>query len=449
MPASYLERLAGSDDGGIVKRLCIIGMGRVGLTLSLVLADVGFEVLGVERDQSIVASLNRGQTHFYEKGLGILLKKHLQKNLVITTKVADHRWDAYIICVATPIERESKQPVLDHVLRAAREVAGHLKEGDLVVLRSTVPVGTTRSVVLPLLQERQEHIYLAFCPERTVEGKALTELRGLPQIVGGLDEESVEKAVAIFSRVTPTTVRVSSLEAAEMIKLLDNTYRDINFAYANEVALIAEGLGLDAIELIRAANLGYTRNNIPMPGPVGGACLSKDPYVLNASAAGRHQSRLSRVAREVNEYLPRHIAQKLQTRLASVGKDLSGAKVLIAGIAFKGHPETDDLRDSPALGLIDYLKKEYDCQRLYGHDFVVPAEEIRKIGVEPCSLDEGLKGADGVLFLNNHSRYYDVDVGQVVSQLNKPAVFIDCWHIFEPQAIKQFEGILYGGLGVD
>jgi nucleotide sugar dehydrogenase len=178
---------------------------------------------------------------------------------------------AYVITVGTPILRPSLQPNLEYVRSATAEVAKVLRKGDLVILRSTVPVGTTRTVVLPMLEEVSglkvgQDFDLAFCPERTVEGRALRELRELPQIVGGFDVAGAERAARLFRRSTQTIIDVGSIESAEMLKIMDNTYRDVMFSYANQMALLCEALGLDLVPLVRAANQGYNRNSIPVPG---------------------------------------------------------------------------------------------------------------------------------------------------------------------------------------
>lgn len=324
-----------------------------------------------------------------------------------------------------------------------------LSDEALVVVRSTVPLGATRSVILPILQRYQHRIYLACCPERTVEGRALSELRQLPQIIGGLNQESVERAVQLFSRVTATTVRVASLEAAEMIKLIDNTYRDVNFAFANEIALAAETFGLDGPEVIRSANLGYPRNNIPAPGFVGGTCLTKDPHILiESAAAGGGQVRLAPVARSINLSLPTKMGERLKALLASAGKQLEDSRILVAGVAFKGQPDTDDVRDSPAAALVDCLSNGEGGPRILGHDFVVPPDAMRQINVEPSSLEDGFRGADAVVFANNHPAYQDLDLDHLASLMNKPGIIADAWYIFDPADIRNLDGIIYQGLGV-
>lgn len=420
-----------------MEKIGIIGMGRVGLTLALTLASAGFKVLGVEREEKIVQSLNKGKPHFYEKGLETLLKKHLENNdLRIVTKIEEAQ-EAYIICVGTPIDKTTKRVIIQPLIRATEEVARWVKNEDLIVLRSTVPVGTTRNIVLPILERTQKSFYLAYCPERTIEGKALLELRELPQIIGGLDERSVDKAASIFSKITPTIVRMESLEAAELVKLIDNAYRDLNFAFANEIALLAGRFGVDGYKLIKAANYGYPRNNIPIPGFVGGACLSKDPYILIESTLEKgYKCRLPLISRRINEEIIARVANKIKEDLASFGKDTKQAKVFILGIAFKGEPETDDIRDSPAVELAKILEKEYGLSKLYGHDFVVPPEEIKKAGIEPCSLEEGFEGCDCVILMNSHPKYRDLDLN-LLELMNEPGIFFDGWHMFSFEEITQ------------
>ena len=427
----------------------MIGLGRVGLTLAVTLADIGMEVMGVDIDKATVASLLEGRPHFYERGLEPRLKKLLGQRLAISHELAGDQYSAYIIAVATPVDKCTRRVILEPLIRAVGQAAQHFSAGSLIVVRSTVPVGATRQIALPLLTAQRRPFHLAFCPERTLEGEGLVELRQLPQIIGGLDQESTDRAGDLFRWITDTTVRMPSLEAAEMIKLIDNSFRDVNFAFANEIALIAEGLGLDGAELIRLANLGYPRNSIAPPGFVGGVCLSKDPYILAGSAADIGcEARLTLAARFVNESLAAHVADKLRRALAGVNKPLKDCKVFMAGLAFKGQPETDDLRDSPAVAVARCLQDGYESLPTYGHDFAASPDAIREAGVTPCSLGEGFEGADVVIFMNNHPGYAKLNLEELASLMNKPAVFFDGWHIFDPADIRSLSGVIYGGLGV-
>ena len=250
----------------VPERICVVGTGHIGLPLAAVLAEAGFEVTGYDTNDDFVTRVNTtGTVEFREEGLAELLRKHLHGRLTLTS-TPPQRQDAYIITVGTPLESGTERPDLDRIRVAVQRMAPGFGPDPLVILRSTVSIGTTRNIVLPEIRRHTERFGLAFCPERTIEGKAIPEMRSLPQIIGGLDEPSAERAEAIFRHLTAKIVRVSSLEAAEMIKLINNTYRDLTFAFANEVALIAERMGLSALEMIHAANADYPRSNVAQPG---------------------------------------------------------------------------------------------------------------------------------------------------------------------------------------
>ncbi len=426
-----------------MKKICIIGVGYVGLTLGVVLADRGFEVVGYDTDKNTIKKLQSGQPTFYEKGIDILLKKHLNKNFRFTNKIVNDNFDAFIISVGTPFDNKAERPVLDHLINGTKEVATMLTDDSLVVVRSTVPVGATRDVVKPLLDKTGKKYFLAFCPERTAEGVALKELLELPQIIGGLDNASVEKAFALFRKITPTIVEVESLEAAEMIKLINNCYRDLNFAFANEIALICERLRLNPFKTISAANLGYSRSNVSKPGLTGGTCLRKDPYIL-ADFAKRngYEAKLITVGRNLNEYIPTHIAKKIYEHTINTKKECKQSKVFITGFAYKGHPENDDTRDSLTISLVEELKK-LGFANIFGHDFVVDSGNLNAIGIDTCSIEEGFNKADCVVFANNHQSYGALDIENLILKLNKNSIVIDCWHNFDPEPFRTFKDIVW------
>lgn len=433
------------------KRVSVIGLGFVGLTLSLVMADEGFEVLGVEKDEGIVQKLQSKKPPFYEPGLESLLDYHLGNNFKILREVLSD-CEVYIIAVGTPLKND-KSPDLTALKGAVTEVGQKLKIGDLVILRSTVPVGTTRGVVLPILEEESglkvgRDFYLAFAPERTVEGKALYELRTLPQVIGGYDKNSLDLSLNLFKEFTPNVVAVDLLEEAEFVKLLNNTFRDTIFSFSNEFSLVCEKFNLNATKILMAANEGYPRDKIPVPSPgVGGYCLSKDPYFyLNACKEANLTTPLAELGRKINEKIPNFIFEKIKNKLIDLGKELKNSKIFIIGFAFKGEPETSDIRESPTLDLLKLFKEKTD--NIYGYDPLVDAEEIRKLGVEFCNLNEGFKGADLVVIMNNHKSYQNIDIYKSLSQMNHPAIFCDYWCIFSLKAIKKIEGITYIGPGI-
>jgi len=317
---------------------------------------------------------------------------------------------------------------------------------------STVPVGATRREVLPVLEEASglrggRDFHLAFAPERTAEGKAIEELRELPQIIGGVNRDSVEATVALFRELTHVIVRVDSLEAAEMAKLVNNSYRDLVFSYSNYLARLAARFELDVAEVISAANQGYLRHQVPMPSPgVGGPCLTKDPYIFAVVAEGLDGGgeSLFEHGRRVNESMPGHVVEMVLGRLEALGKDPGECEVLVCGLAFKGDPETGDLRNSSAVEVLEMLRGR--VKSVTGHDPVVPEEEIRGLGVAAGKLPEAFAGKDAVMFLNNHGAYRKVDVFEMVRAMKAGPVVLDGWNLFRSQDILHAAPSVYMGL---
>ena len=428
------------------RSVCVVGTGHIGLPLATVLAEAGFRVTGYDTNEEFVARVNTaGATDFQEEGLQELLEKHLHRRLTLTSGVpAEH--DAYIITVGTPLETNGDRPDLERIRMAVRRVAQGFRRDPLVVLRSTVSVGTTRSIVLPEIQRHTDRFGLAFCPERTVEGRAIPEMCSLPQIVGGLDPASADRAEELFRHITPKIVRVSSLEAAEMIKLINNTYRDLTFAFANEVALIAEHMGLSAMELIDAANREYPRSNVARPGFVGGPCLEKDALILIDSLRRLDcRARVIEEARRLNQSLPDRVATRVLQEIDVRRRTSAEARVLISGFAFKGRPATEDIRGSAAIPLLRRLQAA--GVEVLGHDFVTPEKVIADLGARTCTIEEGVNGADGVIIMNNHPAYRDVGLPRLASRLRAPGFVFDSWSLFEPEEFRGVAGLRYGGLG--
>jgi nucleotide sugar dehydrogenase len=316
-----------------------------------------------------------------------------------------------------------------------------------------VPIGTTRGVAAPILEEVSGlraglDFRLAFAPERTSEGQALRELRQLPQIIGGIDEDSVDATAALFRELSPTIVRMESLEAAEMAKLVNNSFRDMIFSFSNQVARVAERWGFDVVEAIRGANHGYNRDPVPMPSPgVGGPCLNKDPYILASALGPDREATLFDHARWVNEGMHRFVVDRLIAALVSTGRDPLAATVMLCGLAFKGEPETDDLRDSSALAIAASL--EGRVGRLLGHDPIVSKDVIASVGLEPAGLPPDTPGVDAICFLNNHTAYQRLDIFETVRGLAARPVVFDGWHLFRPDEVTGAAPCLYLGLSFE
>jgi len=434
------------------KVLAIHGMGFVGLTLAATFANAGIPVIGIDISEPLIRQLDTGAAPFYEKGLDSLLSSLAQSNPIrFTTEAREHPADVHIVTVGSPVGNDGL-PDLGAVQAASRTIATILKRGDLVIFRSTVPVGTMRRVVLPILETGGlscgADFGLVFAPERTVEGKALDELRSLPQIIGGFDKASADAAGALFGQITNTIVEVESLEAAELVKLMNNTFRDLVFSFANEVAQICDAYNLNAFSLVRAANEGYPRDRIPLPSPgVGGICLSKDPYLYTHPIDPLPRAPLLGVAsRTINRAGADYVIGKLRAFCTRTGKRLESARILVLGLAFKGMPETSDVRGSVALDLIMKLPTRAN---ILVKDYVVGAAQIEALGCTPVGNDltAVFSEIDAVLVMNNHYLNNRFNFVEALRRRNGPMLFFDGWNMFDQREIENLPGVHYATMG--
>ena len=428
--------------------ICIVGMGYVGLTLGVAMAKRGFRVRGVEIDKEKLDSLQSGRPYFYEVGLESAMRAMMNSgSLTFSDRLGSQPYPVYIITVGTPLAEGTKTPRFDMIERTAREISGVMAEDSLVILRSTVAVGTTRGIVLSILQGKVKSPQVVFAPERTLEGRALEELYSLPQVVGAIDERSMIRASQIFHRMTPTVVRVSSLETAEIIKLFDNVYRDVQFAIGNEIAEICETIGVNGYEAIRAANLGYVRTSIALPGYVGGPCLSKDPYILAYSLnKHNHKPRITLNARSLHERLQARIADRILKWTAEHDLEPRDLKVTLLGMAFKGAPQTDDLRAAPSIVMVKELRRR-GFKKLFGHDYFVPAASIAALRVTPVDIAEAFNDASIVILMNNNPAYKTMSLIDSTQRMSRPAYFMDSWNMFDPEDICLGGSVAYGSIG--
>lgn len=423
-------------------RVGIIGMGYVGLTLAAAMARKGFEIHGVDVQPSVLEALGQGRPHIFEPGVEEVFREHVGTRIFIGPQLPEESVDAAIICVSTPVDRVTHEPFVKNLATAAEHIAQRCAPGTLVVVRSTVPVGTSREVVLPPLQRAWGSAHLVMAPERTIQGQALRELVELPQVVGGLDDAGLELGLELFGGLARQLVPVSNLETAELVKLTNNCHTDVIYAFGNEVAMLTEQLGLDPLEVIRATNLDYPRPDIAKPGYVGGGCLSKDPYIMIAGA--RRSGRLPAIigaARTLNEELPVHVAH----RIVDLLDEPAGKTLAVLGWAYKGWPPTDDMRGTPIESMMPVF--EAAGVRVVGHDPLVAADVIRAYGGEPVSLPEAFTRADAVLVITDHPEYRELDVAESFDGTGVRLVF-DSWRILDADAVTA-RGIRYVGLGYE
>jgi len=412
----------------------IVGLGYVGLTLAVVLAESGFSVIGIEKRKDVVDLTNTGTPHFSETGLTEALGRVVRSGSLVATDApnATKPCDVYIITVGTPLNADGA-PRLDMIEAASRQVASSMKDGALVILRSTVKIGTARNVVTPILEASGKKFDIAMCPERTLEGRALQELRELPQIVGADTQAVRDRAASIFLRLTKTIVQVAKLETAEIVKLVDNTYRDVQFGFANEVARLCEVFDVNAYEVITSGKLGYKRTNVPLPGPVGGPCLEKDPHILFQSARECGiELEITRASRAVNERQPGETISFVVTEMEKRGFG-HGAKIAVLGMAFKGVPETDDLRGSMALKILAAFKAARPDGDFYVFDPVIDTNVLQQHVPETiacATVDEAIKDASVVVIANNHPMFSGMSPLSMYERMAPNAILYDYWNHF-------------------
>lgn len=432
------------------KKVCVLGLGYVGLTLAVAMARAGFSVHGLEVQKKVITSLNKGKAHFWEKNLDINLNQAIKNGSFTFSEGLNKSIDAsvYIVTVGTPLDSNNLAR-LDMIKNSVKQISNHMNDGALVILRSTVKIGTARNIIIPILEETGKNFEIAVCPERTLEGQALEELNSLPQIIGSDSQSTLFRAGKVFNFLTPTILRVNSLETAEVIKLVDNTYRDVMFGFANEVARLCDAVGISAHEVIKSGKLGYERTNVASPGPVGGPCLEKDPHILAESARSYGiDLDITPASRRVNERQPLEVVNFIK-KTARLKKDFPlQPKISLLGIAFKGKPETNDLRGTVAKPILDLINKEFPNSILQGFDPVVENKDIEEFGLIPVStIKEAFEGANIVIILNNHPLFSQITLDEKIGIMANDGFIYDLWGLYSGLDHKDLSGISYFALG--
>lgn len=390
-------------------QVAILGLGYVGLPLAVVFAEAGFNVVGIDPDTRKVDSICRGESHIQDVPTALVARLVSSGKLSATTDFSVLKnADAVSICVPTPL-RKTGDPDLSFILSATESLAQYVHSGMVIVLESTTYPGTTREIMLPKMSEASGlkigvDFFLAFSPERVDPGREDWTTYNTPKVIGGITPECSEIAGTWYSQAIKTVIPVSSAEAAEMAKLLENTFRMINIGLVNEMALMCDKLGIDVWEVIDAAStkpFGFMRFT---PGPgIGGHCIPIDPLYLSWKLrALNYTARFIELASEINTGMPRYVVTKIQDALNDRSKSLKGSKVLVLGAAYK--PDIDDLRESPALDVIGLLKKKGALVSF--HDPYVPSlREDDTIMESVPDLLEAVREADCVTVITNHSTY--------------------------------------------
>jgi UDP-N-acetyl-D-glucosamine dehydrogenase len=404
---ALLDKLASPD-----AHVAIIGLGYVGLPLVVAFAEAGYRVTGIDVDSSKVEVVNAGHSYIEDVASSTVQGLVQQGRLDATTDPSTLlTCDAVSICVPTPL-RKTGDPDISYIMSATEQVASYLHAGMVIVLESTTYPGTTTEAVLPRLMEGGHHLkvgedfFLAFSPERVDPGRTDWTTRTTPKVIGGVTEHCLQLAVAFYGRALESLVPVSSTEAAEMVKLLENTFRAVNIGLVNEVLLMCDRLGLDAWEVINAAAtkpFGFMKFT---PGPgLGGHCIPIDPLYLSWKLRTlNYNARFIQLASEMNASMPEYWVQKVQDALNEAGKAVKGSQLLVLGVSYK--KDVSDIRESPALDIIQLLQ-EKGAHVTY-HDPHVPAfhhEGMEMVGVQPAEYEHALSTSDCVVIVTDHSAY--------------------------------------------
>lgn len=427
------------------KNICIIGLGYVGLTLSIVLAKKNFNVIGIENNKEILKNLKKSKSQIYEPNLNKFLEDVISKNkLTIKSSLPKkNKCTTFIITVGTPVY--NKKINLKNLLNVVSEISSKMNEGSLLILRSTVKIGTT-DLVKDILSKNKKKLDIAFCPERTMEGRALEELKALPQIIGGYTKKSSLRAKNIFRKVTKKCFIVSDPKTAEMIKLVDNSQRDLFFSYSNEVAMSCDYLKINVNEVIKIGKKNYPRTNLYLPGPVGGPCLEKDPYIFVESLKKENfYPKLTYYSRKNNEKLISHSVKIISNFFKKINKKIT--KICIFGLTFKGNPETADLRGSTVFPLIDQLKIKFNNSNIYGYDPMLNEKDIRKLKIKYSkNLKLSFNKSDLIIFHNNNPNFSNFNLNYYVDFMNSNSLIYDFWSQLKLSTINK-KNVKYLSLG--
>ena len=381
------------------KKISLVGLGYIGLPTAALLASKGYSVAGMDVNEQAVKTINQGKIHIIEPDLNAFVRSAVAAGR-LKASVKPQAGDVYMICVPTPLHGggEVPQPNIDSVLDATRSIAPMLKAGDLVILESTSPVGTTEHMQTVLHDEGVDvdALHIAYCPERVLPGKIMTELVENDRIVGGLTQAATREVAEFYRSFVRGEILETDAKTAEMCKLTENSFRDVNIAFANELSIICDKEGINVWELIRLAN-HHPRVNILQPGAgVGGHCIAVDPWFI--VARNEATSRLIRAARGVNNYKTEWVIEKIKLAAADANACLDKKpKIACLGLAFK--PDIDDLRESPALEVAEALKGQ-------GYDVIAVEPNIDSHPVLPLSdLKEAVAQADVIAVLVKHREF--------------------------------------------
>lgn len=426
-------------------KIAVIGLGHVGLPTAAIFANAGFRVTGADVSQKIVAVISKGKSPYVEPNLDNLLRKAKKTGrLEVTTNSTEavKETNVVVVCVQTPLT-EDKKPNLNYLRKACEVVINGLSRGKLVLIESTVPPRTINDIIVPLFEKGGDlkcgtDFWLAYCPERIAPGKAIRDFVESPRIIGGYNRESAEVTVELLKTIVKGEILTTDCTSAEIAKLSENAFRDVNIAFANELALICEQIGADVTEVIRLANT-HPRVNVHKPGcGVGGPCLPKDPHLLLHSTKKEGLSVIE-PSRELNDYMAGHTVELVIKALKKAGKSIQGSRIAVFGAAYKGG--IADTRNSSAEKITHELIKQ-------GAEVVVydPYSNESFGAKKAKNIDTAVKGADCIVIATNHEVFKELKLERIKALMGKKPAIIDGRRIVHPEQAKK-QDFIYLGVG--
>ena len=425
--------------------VAVVGMGYVGIPLSCLLAKAGHGVIGIDINQERANLINQGKLPLKgeEPELPELLREQVDRGLLHATTDFSYcrKIKVVFVCVDTPID-ENKIPRFDRLIAVMEQIGRNISSGVLVVVESTIAPGTMSGKILPLLEKMSglkggENLFLAHCPERVMSGKLIHNLKNIDRIIGGLDERSTEMAIRWYSQIVVGKLHTTDMTTAEAVKTAENAYRDVQIAFANEVGLICEKLGLDAFEVRRLVNTCPQRDMHKAGAGVGGHCLPKDTWLL-AYGGKEADPKLMPIARQINDAMPEHMAELVIEMLGKAG--LADGKETCVGIFGLSYLENSgDTRNTPARTVIEHLRNRY---RVIVQDPYISAFENVEI---ESDLENALRMADCAVFLIGHREYSTLTLERI-AELMRHKIIVDGRNLFDKKKAKDL-GILYAGVG--
>lgn len=415
-------------------KLCTIGLGYIGLPTSIMFAKHNVEVIGVDIKEEVINLLNQGVIHIEEPGLQEALNEVIEKG-TFRASIKPEKADAFIIAVPTPNNDDTyKSCDLTYVLGAVKSIIPYLEKGNVVIVESTIAPRTMDDYVKPLVEENGftigEDIFLVHCPERVLPGQILHELVHNNRIVGGITPQCTDAGAKVYSTFVKGEIIKTDAKTAEMSKLMENTFRDVNIALANELAKISNELGINALEVIQMANK-HPRVNLHCPGPgVGGHCLAVDPYFIVSKAP--ETAKLINLSREINNSMPGYVIENVN----KIMQTINGKKISVLGLAYKGN--VDDIRESPAMDIYHELLNQGNYE-VCAFDPHVKADFVCK------NLSEALYESDLMLVLTNHNEFKVLD-NELIKNMNHQIIF-DTVNIVDSSCLdEEIEYYNYGNL---